>query len=164
MPSVALEWAVAEREGSGTGAFVKRDVVMQAVGRQSTVALVLLSSYLLATISVWLHSGHRHADPREGQPQLVISCGGLCGHQAVPSARADEPQGGADRRARVECEHLSDECLLCRFSVIQKSVVLFPDVTTVVHGLPGSVAVLLPAWRVAELPTTPDSRAPPHLA
>jgi hypothetical protein len=142
--------------------------LMHAMYRQLTVA-ILLSSYLLATAATWLHTGHLCSDSggscRSGMTRCCSPHGsqeesaGLHALQVVCSdhrlERNDESSG--------EHRHQSDQCLLCRFLVIQKSAELpaGPPVSSTV--LPQVVAVASPTFRVAELQATPDCRAPPHV-
>jgi hypothetical protein len=155
----------------GAGHFSVRHVVpvMRTVYRQLTVVL-LLSSYLLAAAGTWLHGGHEYSGLHETDGVLVTDCRSFHSHWDEPlsgdvhRACANHPFGWRDGDSHPEHRHQSDQCIVCRFLVIKKSVVFSPDLTTVTECLPQQVTVMLPALRVAELLATPDCRAPPHMA
>jgi len=140
---------------------------MRAACRHTTVVL-LAASYLLATVGTWLH--HSHDCPEaDGIGQLAGSsclCDGHRHNNAAGQGRGQlaEPSLIVSSSGRVEHLHDPDGCLLCRFSCIQKSVAFQPDLAIYEYQLPSSVALVLPAWRVAERLATPECRAPPRMA
>jgi hypothetical protein len=134
---------------------------MRAAERRLTVGL-LLASYLLATVGVSLHQAHECSGPPGlgGRPLGSHHCAAspvARGVHACASPRVSDAPGNAC----LEHRHDSEQCLLCRFSWIKKSVAYVPDLAAATDCLPERVAVTLPAWRVAEAAATPDSRAPP---
>ncbi len=142
---------------------------MRTIHRQVTVVL-LLSSDLLATAGTWLHRGHECSSLNGTGGVTVTGCGSSCSPPDlvlsgnVECACAKEQFGWRDGKFRPEHRHQSDQCLLCRFPVIKKAVVISSDLTTLAECLPQQVTVVLPAVRVADLLVAPDCRAPPHMA
>jgi hypothetical protein len=137
--------------------------------RPLTVVL-LLSSYLLATVGSFLHRGHVCSSLDGASGLLAACCGSSCSHDVlrrcgnIDRAPAGQQFGWCDGESRPAHHHQSDQCLLCRFLVLKKSVVCAPDPTTVTECFSEQVTVVLPTLRVVELLATPDCRAPPHLA
>jgi len=138
---------------------------MQTTYRQLTVAL-LLSSYLLATVSSFLHRGHGCFDHGGTGDLVAAGCGACCDHGVHPHGgtadAAERPSGWSGGESRPAHRHQSDQCLLCRFLTLGKTVLFAPDLTTVTGFLYQRIVVALPALRAVDLVATPDSRAPPQ--
>jgi len=137
--------------------------------RQLTVVL-LLSSYLLATVGSFLHRGHVCSSHRGTSDRMAVGCSSSCSHQSPrrcgdgDRAQADQQFGWCGGEPCPTHRHQGDQCLLCRFLVIEKSVMFAPDLTTVTECLFQQVTAVLPTLRAVELLATPDCRAPPHMA
>lgn len=139
---------------------------MRTKYRQLTVVL-LLSSYLLATVGSFLHRGHVCFGHGGTGDLAAAGCGACCDHGMHPrggadDAAADRPRGWSGDEPRPTHRHQSDQCLLCRFLTLGKTVLFAPDLTAVTGCLSQRIVVALPALRAVDLVATPDSRAPPQ--
>lgn len=135
-------------------------------------AAAMLASYMLATAAAWLHVAHvRHVAPHaaSGSSDRFAACA----HQAcclpasagpISAGQVEQRVGGQVDRPLPASGHDHENCALCRFQLTKKLVEYLPAAVSLPGDSPEQVVLEVPLVRVASLPATFQSRAPPVLA
>jgi hypothetical protein len=145
-----------------------QQVVLKMFTRtQRATSIILLAIYLLASATAWLHT----RDHQWSECCWPAPASSATDHSSCPFHRIDSQQAPAERCAglleRSEGERSSDiprhdrSCTLCRFQLSQKIVSFLPVAVSLSAICPEAITLDVPLQRVAQLPATPDSRAPP---
>ena len=124
-------------------------------------AVLLLGSYLLASVGTWLHTGREW--PCSGVTRCRVSCADHAAswHDRSDGHTAVQPQEVQRSDPSPSHGDHDDQCVICRFLIIKKSADIPPCLVVNSARYLQQVALTLPGYRVADLLTTPDSRAPP---
>ncbi len=143
------------------------------------LTLLCLASYMLANTGAWVHqwslsgcctSGEYCATlpvPSVDQSSLATRCGhpGCSFAESTAANRSADPVGAAQPDVSPQQDssptHQHDQCTICRFLIILKAAPEVVEPDEVAQTCPEPAVELLPVCRVASLPDTPQSRAPP---
>jgi hypothetical protein len=136
--------------------------------RRPITAVLLLSSYTLASVGVWLHtSGVCRVAPRDRDSCAAPACCGIrhtSGGPNEPVERAAPASGWCADAPGQEPAHEHDACLLCRFSVISKGMALCQDTPTPSTPVCRPVAIIVPRFAATERRLPWCCRAPPSVS